>query len=1146
MIDKLIGKRIAIAGQFTGLVTVESAKFFEDTILLRVRTQKGELREATIAAADIEQVLDSQEQSDRAPIDANQFFLFIESARIKLSYAYDPHFAVSLSGVRPLPHQLEAVYERILPQVRLRFLLADDPGAGKTIMGGLLLKELKLRGVVERILILAPAPLTVQWQDELRSKFSETFEIINSNLAKGQLAGNTWERFRQCIASIDFAKREDIAAGILQVEWDLVIVDEAHKCSARSLGDELRKTGRYKLVEDLSVVTERILLLTATPHQGNTDQFHNFLRLLDPEQFISDQLNPEMLSLEDSPWFLRRIKEELKDFDGRKLFKERFSKTTTFELSTAEEHLYSEVTKYINKYLGKTKGRKQAAVALARTVLQRRLASSLNAISSSLKRRYKRFTDLLDELENLSVDEQYTRLQNLGRVVDSEKDSDDCDEDELEDYAIESTVAERLDQLREELRELDRLVKLASKTIATGTEMKLNKLRDCLELAEFAELKDQSGKLLIFTEHRDTLDYLQRNLEDWGYSTCTIHGGMSAVDRQTAQQEFKSSKQICLATEAAGEGINLQFCHLLINYDLPWNPNRLEQRMGRIHRIGQKRDCYIFNFVAVNTVEGRVLQKLLKKLEEIRNALGDRVFDVIGQLLQLNDIHFEELIREATYTKASEHEVLEQLERIDPKRIEALEVATGIALSKNVDLSKIRRTKNQEYRSEEQRLMPRYIEEFFKRACDFLAVNLETRADGLWRVPYVKEEYRSNNLDSVRILGTAKKNYSKLTFYKEHLEQNSHSDAELLSPGHPLFAAIAERLDHQLDAAIRSQSAVFIDADTDRPYRIHFLEVQIEGQQKGKDLVLRAGLCAVSEQDGQFTLISPDCLHDLAPARLDDLENLENLEILIVPPTPPEQEHLNDWAKVKVQMPMMKQEQASRQRELDIRQDYLTKAMEAAIRAEQTKQMRLAGKVAAGDETFRVARDSAQKRVRDLQERYQTKQKELDYLKIVRLGRVVYLGTALVHPAAIAIVTNHPDMRNDPEVEALAMAYVMNYERDRGWFPEDISNNHDGSGFDIRSEGAIDPETNVAAVRRIEVKGRSRSAQGISLTANEWRKAQQLGDSYWLYVVWGCKTEHPQLLTIQNPAKVLAGDVLEVKQVTRYVIGAAAIARYAS
>ena len=398
----LIGKRISIPGQFTGSVTVESVTVVDDTVLLQVRTQQGELREALLSNSDIEEILADQQQTSAATVDANSFFLFIESARIKTAFAYDPHFAVSLSGVRPLPHQLEAVYERILPQVRLRFLLADDPGAGKTIMAGLLLKELKLRNAIDRVLILAPAPLTIQWQDELRSKFSETFEVINSTLAKNQLAGNPWERFRQCIASIDFAKRDDIAPGILQVDWDLVIIDEAHKCSARTQGDDLRRTGRYKLAEELSRMTERILLLTATPHQGDVKQFHNFLRLLDPEQFISNELNPQMLSLEDSPWFLRRIKEDLKDFNGYKLFKERFPITVPFDLSPAEKHLYDQVTKYINKYLGKTKGRKQAAVALARTVLQRRLASSLNAIFSSMKKRQRRFADLLEELDELS------------------------------------------------------------------------------------------------------------------------------------------------------------------------------------------------------------------------------------------------------------------------------------------------------------------------------------------------------------------------------------------------------------------------------------------------------------------------------------------------------------------------------------------------------------------------------------------------------------------------------------------------------------------------------------------------------------------------------------------------------------------------
>ncbi|MBW4558791.1 MAG: DUF3883 domain-containing protein [Trichormus sp. ATA11-4-KO1] len=1136
MVEQLIGKRIQIPGQFTGAVTVERFDVVDDTLLLTVRTQEGELREAILSNLELSEILAAQQQTSVATVDGNGFFLFIESARIKTAFAYDPHFAVSLSGVRPLPHQIEAVYERILPQVRLRFLLADDPGAGKTIMAGLLLKELKLRNAIDRVLILAPAPLTIQWQDELRSKFSETFEVVNSNLAKNQLAGNPWDRFRQCIASIDFAKREDVIPGILQVDWDLVIIDEAHKCSARTQGDDLRRTGRYKLAEELSKITERILLLTATPHQGDVNQFHNFLRLLDPEQFISDEINPQLLKLDDSPWFLRRIKEELRDFQGRKLFKERIARTIPFTLSAAEHHLYEEITKYINKYLGQTKGRKQAAVALARTVLQRRLASSLKAIFNSLERRKVRFAQLVEELDKLSPQEQRQRLINLGKVVDPEVESDDCEEEQLEELAIESTVAEQVDQLREELRELNRLVKLTDQVIQIGTETKLYRLKECLSRAEFDELQDGRGKLLIFTEHRDTLEYLKKNLTEWGYSTCEIHGGMNVLARKNAQKDFQFHRQICLATEAAGEGINLQFCRLMINYDLPWNPNRLEQRMGRIHRIGQENNVYIFNFVALNTVEGRVLDKLFTKLEEIRNAMGDRVFDVIGQLLQLNDIRFEELVREATYTKANEDEVLEQIERLDPKLLEKLEQATGVALAtSHVDLTQIRRTQSQDYVSEEQRLMPRYVEEFFKRTCEFMRVNLDNRADGLWRVSYVKEEFRSNNLEAVRRLGTPEKEYLKLTFYKEHLAAAVHQDADLLSPGHPLFAAIIERLDMQLWEKIAQNSAVFIDADTQQPYRIHFFEVQVAGVgRQAKDTVLKARLCAVAEKStGELALISPDCLHDLAPAQ-------SYPDLAIYPPTPQEQQKVENWLKVKVQRPLMDTERTQRQRELQIRQDYLQKAMESAIKEAQRTQMKLAAKVAGGDETYRVARDNAHNKVRDLQERYKNKQNELDYLKIIRPGRVAYLGTALVHPAPVE-VSNYPGMQNDPEVEAFAMQYVMDYERQRGWEPEDVSKKQDGSGFDIRSVGQVDEKTEIAPVRRIEVKGRSQSNLEVSLTVNEWRKAQQLGESYWLYVVWGCKTDNPQLLTIQNPAKVLAGDAKEIKQVTRYIVGAAAL-----
>jgi len=389
-------------------------------------------------------------------------------------------------------------------------------------------------------------------------------------------------------------------------------------------------------------------------------------------------------------------------------------------------------------------------------------------------------------------------------------------------------------------------------------------------------------------------------------------------------------------------------------------------------------------------------------------------------------------------------------------------------------------------------------------------------------------------LDAARRLGTPEKSYPKLTFYKEHLAASVHQDADLVSPGHPLFAALCERLDAQLNEQVRTGAAVFIDADADAPYRLHFFEVQVSGQQhQGRDTVLKAQLCAISESAGEFALVSPDCLHDLAPSSAA-------IPIAIQSPTPQEQQQVEDWLKVKVQFPMMNQSRQQRSSELQIRQDYLKQAMESKIREEQSKQMKLAAKVTAGDETYRVSRDNAQKKVRDLQERYKSKQTELDYLKILRPGRVAYLGTALVHPGS-RTVADCPGMRNDPEVEAIAMQWVMDYERQRGWEPQDVSKEHDGSGFDIRSVGAADPETGKALVWRIEVKGRAQLNQQVSLTVNEWRKAQQLGDSYWLYVVWGCKTLNPRLLTIQNPAKKLVGDAKEIRQVTRYIITADAL-----
>ena len=853
---QVLKHRVSLPTLFSSPVFVEEASPEGDLLILRVRTESGRLEEVTVEATELETALAAAEEAI-ALIPADNLFLLIEAARIRLAYAFDPYFAVSMSGVEALPHQLEGVYERILPQARLRFLLADDPGAGKTIMAGLLIKELKLRGAIERVLILVPAPLTIQWQDELRSKFDEVFEIIGADLAKHQLAGNAWERFPQCIASMDFAKQSEVWPGVLQASWDLVVIDEAHKCSARTFGNEVKKTERYELAERLSNEIERLLLLTATPHQGDVDQFAHFLKLVDPDQFIGGELNKELLRLDGSPWFLRRMKEELRDFEGKKLFTERHPVTVPFELSSEELALYQEVTRYINTFLPRQiAGRRKMSVALARTVLQRRLASSLRAIRHSLENRFDRFSDLLRELESLPADKQEQRLRELQLLeVDEEQEADDQEEQQQETIATQATAAQRIEDLHRELRELERLIRLARETEALREETKLKALQECLNRAEFVELRDGRGKLLIFTEHRDTLNYLRENLGAWGYSCCEIHGGMNAQQRKEAQNTFWKDVQICVATEAAGEGINLQFCHLMINYDLPWNPNRLEQRMGRIHRIGQEYDVYVFNFVAINTIEGQILDTLLKKLNEIRSALGERVFDVIGFLLTLNDVNLEEMLREAVYNPRRLEDYKDQIERISPERLKQLEEATGVALAtSSVDFPYVR---EKDLRSEERRLMPEYVEAFFLEAAKRVGLRVDRRADGLYRIDHVPERLRSTTLQAVKRYGPARIGYRKLTFRKEHLKQTQHLDAELLSPGHPLFAAVAEVLNDRL-APGRQRLAVFTDPACLSPYRLHFFEIQVLGE----------------SAQGQATALSTPIIHAALAVALENAEGV--------------------------------------------------------------------------------------------------------------------------------------------------------------------------------------------------------------------------------------------------------------------------------
>ncbi|KPM50638.1 hypothetical protein ACG83_39595 [Frankia sp. R43] len=1131
---------IFLAGHFAQPVRVEDyEEIAEGVYLLRVRHSSGAPDETQVTADELSAAIASSASVENALVSPADLFLWVESQRIRLAFAHDPLFAVSLSGVRGLPHQIEAVYRHMLPQPRLRFVLADDPGAGKTIMSGLLLKELRLRAAVERCLILCPAPLTTQWQDEMMDKFDEQFEIINSERTHRQLGGNAWERYSLAIASIDFAKQESVRGDLLRTEWDLVIVDEAHKASAftkRGRDESIVKTKRYTLVEGVAQRSERLLLLTATPHSGDEDRFTRFLGLLDPDQFSTADLVKRQIGIPDNPFFLRRQKEDLRDERGGDLFVPRHVRTQPFELSKQERNLYLAVTEYVNTYLGNTPGRRGNAVALARTVLQRRLASSIGAIHSSLVKRANRLEEVADSLEKMTASERRRRLDSLARIPaeasidDAESGTDDIDEDSDDYLATQVSGATQIADLRAEVTSLRQLAKNAEGVMGLGEERKLAALRRCLEGAALAELRDGRGKLLIFTEHRDTLSYLERHLQNWGYSVCSIHGGLHAAARKKVQHDFRANKQICLATEAAGEGINLQFCHLMINYDLPWNPVRLEQRMGRVHRIGQTTECWVFNFCAVNTVEGQLLERLHRKLADMAGDLGGRVYDVIGELLAINGVDFERLVRDtlANPTSANTRRAMEEIGRIDPEKLKEYEQATGIALArKYVDVEWVR---GQSFLSEERRLMPEYVESFFLAAAEREKLRVERRADTLLRVEHVPIALRSDDLASVRQRGRSEAEYRKLTFRKEQRDKVEHEDATLCSPGHPLFAALTERLGQDLaNAGVPQATATFVDPAATEPYLIHLFAYEVVGESThGRPEAVYAEVVAVIADGNGLQQGPADVLHTLTPA--------PNHQGSV--PTTDEVKTATDWVRARVQMARTGVERTNRRAQADMSAEYLTNAIAAQERRLQDRWLAYDEKVAAGDDSYRLLRDNAERGLVELKRRSSTKLETLGRLGVVRPGKVTHLGTASVMPP---IVPEDPDfevMRPSKEVEDAAIEVAMAYERQHGWDPEYVGDVHDGSGFDIRSTRTVDG--GAVHVRRIEVKGRSSVSGDVGLYRTEWFAAQRWGEGFWLYVIYDALAADPNLIRIQNPYTNLL-NVAAISQVTGYRVPASSI-----
>lgn len=1031
--------------------------------------------------------------------DSEDFFFFVEANRIRLAYQFDPLLAVNVSQVDPLPHQIEAVYEHVLKNPKIRFLIADDAGAGKTIMAGLSIKELQYRKMAKKILIVAPGHLKYQWKREMKDKFRTNFALVSRQLMDESFWGeNVWDEQDKCIASLDFLKQEDILKTLKTSQWDLVIVDEAHKMSAygypRQDGPKIDKTHRYRVGEALSAITTHMIFLTATPHRGDEENFRLFLDLLRPGFFSKTELLKESVEKKENPIFVRRLKEDMKDFKGNQLFPPRHVTTVSFKLTPAERDLYNSVTKYVQDYFDLAKENRSITFALM--ILQRRLTSSSYAILRSLERRKEKLEGLLELPELIEQDRDYERVKGL-----TEEDLEDLDEEErwdAEEKLMHLTIARNVPDVKKEIDALSELIEKAKKVKEEETESKLIKLRDEI----LANLEGK--KLLIFTEFKDTLDYLVEKIRSWGYTVNTIHGNMTLDARIDAEKEFKHSTQIMVATEAAGEGINLQFCSLMVNYDIPWNPNRLEQRMGRIHRYGQNYEVNIYNMVSRDTREGQILDRLFEKLNLIREALGsDRVFDIIENIIPGKRL--DELFKEAIFSQRKMEEIYEYVDNIDEeevkKHIEKIFMA-GLA-TKHIDYTGMEK---QIHTADENRLVPEYIEDYFLRAFRKLGGKEKIVGDH-YKIDSVPFDLRRFNDDYnfKSEYGKVYREYANATFEKEVAKDNF--DYEFIAPGHPLLEAVNQRVLNEYSAT-GSVVAVFGDETNTKEGVLWFIEGEVTdgtGKIAGKRV-----FCLYHNTRGEIILVNPSILWDLKPLKEAEFE--ESLGRLLT-----KREDIEDHAVHNILFPYKTEIEESRKRDVKIKERYGLRSINYLLQESNDRLLTYEQEGAKGKD-MSLPITNERRRLEDLEKKRDGLETEIRLERQLMVSEPRVLGSAIIMPMERAgmgvgeIVES--GMSRDLEVEAIAMEKAMEHEKEEGWVPEDVS--EENLGFDVRST-KYDAEGLLQDIRYIEVKGRAKIGE-VRITSNEWKKARRFKDKFWLYIVTNAKTESPELKKIQNPS----------------------------
>jgi len=1071
--------------------------------------------------------------------DPNAFLHGAEAERIRIAHQFDPLFAVNSSVVDILPHQVEAVYRYLLPLPRIRFLLADETGAGKTIMTGLLIKELMFRGVLNKVLIITPGGLTKQWQqDEMSSKFGLRFSLVNrATFESDPLQFSRPDGF--FITSIDYISRHDTCLNAArETRWDLIVVDEAHKLSAFDYGARVAESNRYRAVKELAPKTDHLLFLTATPHRGRKDTFRRLLLLLDPDLFQKDEHVTQRVQeavaqqarvlegIEDETrisqarnrFFLRRLKEEMVDWNAQPLFKPRHTQTVGYDLTPPELELYKAVTLYVRSRRKQAKEKRNKNVELTLMVMQRRLASSIYAITRTLENRVHALEEVLRILRDPQRAAEYQRAarqdaNEIPQNIEEYEDLDDADREQVDKRIFRQVLSDKPADVEKERDEVQRLFEMAT-ALRGHPEAKFGELLRVLDSSDVIRADDE--RLLIFTEHRDTLDNLAERLRGKGYSVVTIHGGMDVDARKQAQLEFKRHAKIMVATDAAGEGINLQFCRYMLNWDIPWNPNRLEQRMGRIHRYGQPNDVFVYNLVAVNTREGSVLDKVLRKMDVMRQQLGDdRVYDVIAEWLE--DVPLVELIEQSI--DQENDEALNRTEQAldNPARQQRADELVALqkkqSLASHLDLRAARQLRDE---SDEFRLQPLFIERFFERAYVAAGGALERdRMYPVFRVGTIPNALRE--LAHTARIDLAERYDAPFVFDKRLVSITSRErvpeGTQLLGPSHPLFEVVTEwTLRRAHDAFARG--TILIDPNIAAPQRYWLTRSNIiDGRVDAKKRLAHQQMTlVVADAMGLRHTSSAYLLNCVAP---DDIPNPDVSPTRLYAPTHAHAD-IQAWTFDNLTEPQFTLVQKERQAEVDLRREYLNTSFQDLILDLQDKLNDLNELELIGEDVGKKAQELEQ-RIAQLKARKTLRLEELEQMLRLDADMPEIVTSALAIPAPVAVVeADSPQrgaaMRRDDEVEQIAMDVVMRYERARGWTPHDVSK--DGVHYDIRSQAAHTRGEDY--IRYIEVKGRALTGD-IVLTAPEVDKLRQLGERAFLYVVTYCKSNAPRLRIIQDP-----------------------------